>query len=207
MRKVLLASFIALCIFLASLFIWERFFQEPLPRIDGARFLAIVAEGFDGDELESVTVIARRQGATVVIASFSKGRVVDYQGRSWFVNITFEEVDPLEFDAIIIPGGKGPLNIIRDPRAQLVYEIVRKAFKEGKVIAAICHGPWILAKADVVRGRRVVGHSDTVKDLRDAGAVIGTRLIEVDGNLITAQWEAMRDFGPTIVREVAKRRP
>jgi len=198
-----LVSVAALIAGIAGIALWN-YLNPPLPRIEEAKVLVILTTDFDHLEYSGVVSLLKKQGATVITASFTVGMVYGHGG-STVADITFSEVNISIFDAIFIPGGDSPYNIIHSSYNQTVLNLVRQADKEGKILAAICHGPWILAKAGVVNGKRVVGHSDTVADLKAAGGIVTAKLVERDGNLITAQYEGLRDFGNVLIIAISEK--
>jgi len=89
-----------------------------------------------------------------------------------------------EIDAVVIPGGFSP-DYLR--RVLEVLNFVREAYQKGKVIAAICHGPWVLISAGIVKGKRITGVSAIKDDIVNAGAVYEDVPAVMDGNIITAR--------------------
>ena len=113
------------------------------------------------------------------------------RGHNFTLNADFDSIDPSDYDALVIPGGRAPEYIRLNQR---VIEIVKHFADENKPIAAICHGPQILAAARVLEGRKVTSYPAVGPDLVNAGAEwVDTGLFDalVDGNLVTAQaWPA-----------------
>jgi protease I len=89
-----------------------------------------------------------------------------------------------QFDAIVIPGGWAP-DYMR--RAPAMIDLVREAANQGKLVAAICHGGWMLASAGVIRGRTVTGFRSIRDDLTNAGAIYVDQEVVRDGNLVTSR--------------------
>ncbi|HEX5042774.1 MAG TPA: type 1 glutamine amidotransferase domain-containing protein [Candidatus Polarisedimenticolaceae bacterium] len=89
-----------------------------------------------------------------------------------------------ELGGVVIPGGYAPDRMRRHPP---MVELVRELNDEGKLVAAICHGGWMLASADVVRGRRCTGFSSIADDLKNAGARFEDAEVVRDGNLVTSR--------------------
>lgn len=95
-----------------------------------------------------------------------------------------EQVDPADFDAIVIPGGFAPDRMrLHKPMVDLVREMSRR----GKIVAAICHGGWMLSSANIVRGKKVTGYIAIKDDLVNAGASYEDSEVVRDGNLITSR--------------------
>jgi protease I len=95
----------------------------------------------------------------------------------------FEEVKNETFDCVYIPGGYAPDRLRRYPE---LLEFVKRHYENGKIVAAVCHGPWVLISAGIVKGKRVTGYFAIKDDLVNAGALYTGNAVEVDGNLITA---------------------
>jgi protease I len=95
-----------------------------------------------------------------------------------------DDLKAADFDCVILPGGfESPDRLRIRPE---VLRFVREMTEAGKLVAAICHGPWILISAGVVKGRKVTGYMSIADDLRNAGAVYSEQDLIVDGNLISA---------------------
>lgn len=203
MRKLYAVIGITVVVALVSgiILLWS-YSNPPLPSIEGTKVLVILATGFDDLEYGDVVSFLEQRGAAVQTASFATGRVDGDRGGYTQATIAFSEVNISVFDAIFIPGGKSPGNILQDHRNQTVLDLVKEANEKGKILAAICHGPWILAKAEVVNGKKVVGHSDTVADLEAAGGIVTTKLVEKDRNIITAQFEGLQEFKKVLLNAI-----
>ena len=113
------------------------------------------------------------------------------RGHNFTLNATFDEIDPAQYDALVIPGGRAPEYLRLNPR---VIEIVRHFAEQDKPIAAVCHGPQLLAAAGVLKGRRVNSYPACAPEVELAGATF--ELVDftdavVDGKLVTAPaWTA-----------------
>ena len=112
-------------------------------------------------------------------------------GHNFALNATFDSVNEQGYDALVVPGGRAPEYLRLNPR---VLEIVRHFARSGKPIAAICHGPQLLAAAGVLDGRRVSAYPACAPEVELAGATfadIGVDAAVTDGNLVTAPaWPA-----------------
>ncbi|MFN4070869.1 MAG: DJ-1/PfpI family protein [Thermus caldifontis] len=112
-------------------------------------------------------------------------------GHNFILNHTFDEVDPAQYHALVVPGGRAPEYIRREPR---VLEIVRHFFEANKPVAAICHGLQVLTAAGVMKGRRATAYPAVGPELTLAGAEYVEVPVDqavVDGNLVTAPaWPA-----------------
>ncbi len=171
-------------------------------RLEGIRALVIIAEGFDYTEYTGVVSYLKKEGAEVDTASFTVKRIEGHGG-SCVPDTTFNEINVSHYHVIFIPGGDGPYNIIRHENNQTVFKILTEGFQQGKIIAAICHGPWVLAAADLVNGINVTCWPDQemIEDLKAHGALVDTRKSVVrDGNIVTANGPAaINPFAEEIV--------
>ncbi|HEX8513504.1 MAG TPA: type 1 glutamine amidotransferase domain-containing protein [Allosphingosinicella sp.] len=156
-----------------------------MPNISQARILMIAADGYEDSELLEPRRILRERGAHVILASLDNGRIEGDNGACVEVDCTIEEVDAGDYDALILPGGtKNPDKLRMD---ETVVATIRAFAGAGKPVAAICHGPWLLIEADVVRGRRVTGWPSIRTDLRNAGGQVVDEEAVTDGNIVTSR--------------------
>jgi len=160
-----------------------------MPEISRSSVLIVATDGFEEWELFGPREILQDRGAEVVLASLNRqpiqATVHDDPGKTIRPDLTIEEVKPDEFDALILPGG------VRNPD-QLrmhgnVIELIKAFDRQGKPIAAICHGPWLLVEADLLRGRTATSWPSIRTDLRNAGADVVDRAAVTDGNLVTSR--------------------
>lgn len=156
-----------------------------MPSISEARILFIATDGFEDSELVDPLNALKAQGAKVVLASIDKKEIIGDNGAKITADCEIEDVDSKEFDALVLPGGtKNPDRLRMEE--QVVYT-VKKFVDAGKPVAAICHGPWLLVEADVVRGRTVTAWPSIRTDLKNAGANVVEREVVIDGNLVTSR--------------------
>ena len=127
----------------------------------------------------------REEGFNVRVAGAKKGETYTSKlGYPVTSDLAARDVRRLDFDGLIIPGGYAPDLMRRYPE---MVGLVRKAWEAGKVVAAICHGGWMLASADIVRGKRMTCFFSIRDDVIHAGATYLDREVVVDGNLITSR--------------------
>ncbi|ASJ10211.1 peptidase [Thermococcus sp. P6] len=153
------------------------------------------------DEFEDLELIyplhrLREEGHEVYVASFERGRITGKHGYSVEVQLSFEEVDPEEFDALVLPGGRAPERVRLNEKA---VEITRRMFEAGKPVASICHGPQILISAGVLKGRRGTSTITIRDDLVNAGVQWVNEEVVVDGNWVSSRhpgdlYAWMREF-------------
>ena len=130
-----------------------------------------------------------KAGAQITIASLKTGEIKGWDQKDWgesvAVDITIDQVKVADYDALLLPGGQMNPDILRMNAGVIA---VVKAFGEArKPIAAICHAPWLLAEANMLKGRTVTGWPSIRTDLVNAGAEVVDRDVVIDGNLITSR--------------------
>lgn len=156
-----------------------------MPNISEAKILMIATDGYEDSELLEPRRILRERGAEVTLASLESGEIKGDNGAKVEVDRTVGEVDPADYDALILPGGTKNPDKLRMDKA--VVAAIRAFAGAGKPVAAICHGPWLLVEADLVRGRRVTGWPSIRTDLRNAGGEVVDEEAVTDGNIVTSR--------------------
>jgi protease I len=140
----------------------------------------------------------REAGAKVTIVGGGASGYSSKHGYPVNPDATAEKVNAADFDAVIIPGGYAP---DRMRRHKAMVDLVRGVFARGKVVAAICHGGWMLVSADVLRGRKATCFFAIKDDLVNAGARYEDREVVRDGNLVTSRKpEDLPAFCRTIIQ-------
>lgn len=172
--------------------------------LEGKHIAILVEDDFEDSELMEPLRAMKDAGSRVVVIGSGSQRAYNGKRRSARVtaDTTADGVDGSQFDAIIIPGGYAPDRM----RLHLpMVDLVRKAHAEGKIIAAICHGPQLLISADVVRGRRVTSWPSIAVDLRNAGALWVDEPVVIDGNILTSRKPAdLPKFSNAIVEALLR---
>ena len=154
-----------------------------------ARILMLATDGFENDELFKPRQALIDAGAKVTLASIKtdpiQGEKAGEKADTITPDITLDEVDTDDYDAIVLPGGVGnPDKMRMEERA---IEIIQDFAEDEKIIAAICHAPWLLIEADVVDGRQMTAWPSVRTDLENAGADVVDEAVVVDGNFITSR--------------------
>lgn len=160
-----------------------------MPLITEARILIVATDGFEEWELFGPRQILQKRGAEVVLASPKldpiQATVHDDPGRTIRPDLTVDQANPDDFDALILPGGvRNPDALRTHPK---VIQLIEDFAAQGKPVAAICHGPWLLVEADLLRGRTATSWPSIRTDLRNAGANVVDEAVAVDGNIITSR--------------------
>ncbi|MDD2558744.1 MAG: type 1 glutamine amidotransferase domain-containing protein [Desulfuromonadaceae bacterium] len=147
--------------------------------------IAILAENaYEDMELWYPLLRFREAGAEVVVVGPQPGIFESKHGYPVRAEVAADEVSASDFDAFIIPGGYAP-DLMRGSEAMI--SLIRVANQQGKIIAAICHAGWVLASADVLRGKKVTGYHTIKDDLINAGGNYVDREVVRDGNIITSR--------------------
>lgn len=157
--------------------------------IAGKSVLIMATDGFEESELFGPREILIGRGAKVMLAAPSlspiQATVHDDPGKTIRPDLTIDKARVEDFDALILPGGVRNPDTLRTSRAAIA--LIRSFDDAGKPIGAICHGPWLLLEADVLRGRNATAWPSIWTDLRNAGATVVDEPAVTDGNIVTSR--------------------
>lgn len=148
------------------------------------KVLVISADNFEDSELSEPVKELKVADVIVDIASLEKGTIKGKKGTKIEVTHTVDEVNPDEYDMLILPGGKAPETL---RKSQRVLAIAKTFMQADKPIAAICHGPQILISAGLVQDKTMTCYQSVQQELEEAGANYVNKEVVVDGNLITSR--------------------
>ena len=153
------------------------------------RVMIIATDGFEQSELEKPKANLEQAGFETVVVSLEDGEIKGWDQKDWGVpvkvDMTVDEVEATDFDALLLPGGQMNPDILR--MNDRVVKLVKDFDQAGKPIAAICHGPWLLVEAGIVKGKTVTSWPSVRTDLRNAGANVVDQAVATDGNIITSR--------------------
>jgi protease I len=153
--------------------------------LQGKKVAVLVGEEFEDAEALYPILRLREEGAEVVVASEDGEKALHGKhGYPLEPDASFDELKVDAFDAIVIPGGYGPDHV---RTSQAALDLVKGAFAADKVVAAVCHGPWVLASAGVAKGKELTSWPSVKDDLVNAGARWKDAEVVVDGRLITSR--------------------
>lgn len=160
-----------------------------MAELNDVRVAVLVTDGIEESELTEPMQALQDAGARVEIVAPHSGRVQAFQHDEKTITMPVDQVlgsvRPEEYDALLLPGGTFNADALRViPEAQ---EFVRHFDEAGKPIAAICHGPWLLVSAGIVRGRRLTSYHTIQDDIRNAGGEWIDQEVVEDGNLVTSR--------------------
>jgi protease I len=158
-------------------------------KLDGKKVAILVTDGFEQVEMTKPREAFDEAGAETEIVSLKSGKIQGMnhadKGDKFDVDLTLDEARPEEFDALLIPGGFMNPDVLRSKEEAL--EFTRHFFDEGKPVAVICHGPWVLIDAGVVRGRTLTSWPAIKTDVKNAGGSWVNQEVVVDNGLVTSR--------------------
>src|SRR5438094_1441556 len=158
-------------------------------RLDGMRVAIILSDDFEQAEMTEPRKALEQVGATTVLISPKPGQVTgmnhDVKADSFPVDMTLDQAQPDDFDAVILPGGALNADFLRlNPKAQ---DFVRQLDSSGKPMAIICHAPWLLVSAGLVKGRRLTSYHTIQDDIRNAGGNWQDSEVVHDSNWVSSR--------------------
>jgi protease I len=158
-------------------------------RLDGVRVAILAMDGFEQVELTRPRAALEKHGAEVEVISLHPGSIRGvhslFQGDSVKVDRTIFTASPDRYDALLIPGGLVSPDLLR--QSKRIRRFVRRFDEEGKPIAVICHGPWLLVSAGLVEGRRLTSWPGIRDDVENAGGIWENRSVVRDDNWISSR--------------------
>jgi len=168
--------------------------------LEGKRVAVLAEKLYQEMELWYPVLRMREAGATVNIVGPAKGTYLSEKGYAAEADMSSDEVNTADFDAVIIPGGYAPDHIRRNKRT---VGFVREMFDQGKIVAYICHAGWVPASADILKGKTATSTLAIKDDVVNAGANWVDREVVVDGNLISSRTPAdLPAFCTEIIRSL-----
>ena len=163
----------------------------------------IATDYFEDSELTNPMEALINAGAEVTVVSNKPDEIVGEQGTRVSVDKTVDEVNADNYDGLVIPGGVKNPDIMRTNKKAIQF--VKDFFNQHKPVAAICHGPWLLVEADVVKGRTLTSWPSLTKDITNAGGNRVDKEVVVDEGLITSRKpDDLMAFCTKMVKEFAE---
>jgi protease I len=157
--------------------------------ISGKRIAFLATDGFEQVELTEPWKAVKDAGATPELVSIKSGKVQgvhhDKKGDTFSVDKKVSDVSAEDYDGLVLPGGVFNPDALRMDESAV--DFVRDFFKQGKPVAAICHGPWMLVEADVVNGRKLTSYWSIKTDIRNAGGNWVDEEVVVDNGMVTSR--------------------
>ena len=177
--------------------------------LKGKKIAILATDGFEQVELTEPRQALDEAGATTVVISPKSGEIKGWKFKEWGdtvkVDRTLDDARADDFDALVLPGGViNPDHLRMEPKA---VSFVREFVSTGKTVAAICHGPWTLVEADVVRGKKVTSWPSVKTDLKNAGATWVDQEVVTDGQFIFSRKpDDIPAFSKAIIEAVSQAR-
>ncbi len=157
--------------------------------ISGKRVAILATHGFEQSELEVPRDKLRAAGAAVHVVSLERGEIKGWDKKDWGrpvpVDKTLTEARAEDYDALVLPGGQINPDLLRVEPAAL--DFVRAFWSGSKVVAAICHAPWLLIEAGIIRGRKVTSYRSIRTDVINAGGKWEDSEVVTDQGLVTSR--------------------
>ncbi|SEP94696.1 protease I [Loktanella sp. DSM 29012] len=180
-----------------------------MTQMSDAKILIIATDGFEQSELEFPRDQLRAKGATVHVATLDGQPIKGWEGDDWGdtaeADLRIEDVNIDDYDALVLPGGQINPDLLRVEAAPI--QLIKDAVKAGKIVAAICHAPWLLIEAEVVAGREMTSFASIRTDLKNAGAQVVNQEVAISNGIITSRNPTdLKAFVAKIVEEVQEGR-
>ncbi|MEU5549270.1 MULTISPECIES: type 1 glutamine amidotransferase domain-containing protein [unclassified Micromonospora] len=177
--------------------------------LQGKRVAFLATDGVEEVEYVQPREAVEQAGATAELVSIKPGQIRAFDhldpSQTYDVDVSVSEADPDRYDALVLPGGVANPDFLRADPAAVAF--VRSFFDAGKPVGVICHGPWTLVEADVVRGRRLTSWPSLRTDLTNAGATWVDEQVVTDNGLVSSRNpDDLPAFCATIVEEFAEGR-
>ena len=175
--------------------------------LSGKRIAIVVANGFEQIEMTDPREALENAGAETDLISIEDGEVKGWEHTAWGdafpVDVPIEDADPDDYDGLLLPGGvMNPDKLRRNDKA---IGFVREFFMARKPVAVICHGPWTLIDAGVVRGRRMTSYPSLQSDLKNVGAEWVDQEVVVDRGLVSSRKpDDLPAFNQKMIEEFSK---
>ena len=178
-------------------------------KLQGKRIAFLATDMVEQVELTEPWQAVKNEGAEPELVSLEEGQIQGFshydKADSFKVDRTVEEARADDYDALVIPGGVGNPDTMRTD--ENAVQLVRDFFEQGKPVGVICHGPWMLVEAGVVRGRKVTSWPSLQTDIRNAGGNWVDEEVVVDSGLVTSRKpDDLPAFNKKIIEEFAEGR-
>lgn len=174
-------------------------------QLDGKRVLILATNGFEQSELETPRDRLKQAGAQVDIASPEQGEIKGWDGRDWGrpvkVDKPLASAKASDYDAIVLPGGQINPDLLRvNPEA---LKLIKSFYDSGKIVAAVCHAPWLLIETGIAKGRTMTSYHSIKTDVINAGAKWEDAQVVTDQGVITSRNPGdLEAFSSKIIEEI-----
>ena len=153
--------------------------------LSGRKIAIIATDAFEDSELAEPMQAVKDAGADITVIADKSGEITGEHGTDVLVDKVIDDVSASDYDALLIPGGVKNPDVMRTNKKAVQF--VRDFFDQHKPVAAICHGPWLLVEADVLKGRTVTSWPSLHTDITNAGGIWVDEEVVVDNGLVTSR--------------------
>ena len=176
-------------------------------QLDNKKIAILATNGFEQAELEVPRDKLKAAGATVHVISLEAGEIKGWDKKDWGrpvrVDKTLNQVSADDYDAVVLPGGQINPDLLRvEPKA---LSFIKDIFNQKKIVAAVCHAPWLLIETGIAKGRKMTSYKSIKTDVANAGAKWEDSEVVVDNGVITSRNPGdLEAFSAKIIEEVAE---
>lgn len=160
-----------------------------IQNLTGKKIAILATDGFEQSELAYPLNALREHGASVAVISPETGTIRGWDENDWGaefqVDMSLDDADPADFDALVLPGGVINPDLLRTNEDAIAF--ITAMADVGKPVAAICHGPWLLAEAGLTKGRKITSYPSIKTDIANAGGDWRDESVVRDGNIVTSR--------------------
>jgi protease I len=171
--------------------------------LQGKTIAFLATDGFEDSELKEPWKAVTGAGAQAELVSIKEGEIEGKKGSTAKVDKLAREVDALDYDGLVLPGGVANPDKLRMDEDAVSF--VRDFFEQGKPVGVICHGGWTLVEAGVLKGRKVTSYPSIKTDVVNAGARWVDEEVVVDRGLVSSRWpDDLPAFCAKLIEEFAE---